>query len=892
MLSRARSGVALNLKPNDMTVHIATRFTAALLLLLSIDTASVVAGGKIEGKIIDGKTREPLVGVSVALKGTGFGDATNLQGFFTIPNLAAGVYILQASLIGYTTVAREVVLEDGETLTINLSLSESSVQGKEVEVIAIKPRQQKEDTRPSVYKIDPKETKVLAGGFEDVLRSLQAIPGVLTQNDFSSQLFVRGSGPDQNLLLLDDIEVFNPYRLYGAISMFNPQTVSDVSLITGGFPAKYGDRLSAVLDITNREGTRERPLGAIINANITDANIVLDGRAPFGLNGSWLISARRTYYDLIVGPVLKSAGLVEGNVAFPNFTDFQTKLAFDITPEHRLQAIGVMGRDAVNIISSERDEEVPDSINVGNATNNDVAGLSWRYTPNKNVFNKFTASWYRNSGDTQLGGSAVDNFNYPQSVIDSLLKIGVPPSAFATYAFDSQSSFAFTKTSFRNDFSVKLPRQQLETGAGVDFLNTAIYFLFKPNGDLKSLLGNNAGNTPFGAIPLDSTVEQSRGYYRANFYVQDRYELLQDRLYIQPGIRFDYYAIIDRPYISPRLNFSYALNGRTTLRGAWGIYYQSPGYEKLIDQAAQGQLFDLSQNSEFIQQLKAERAYHFILGLDRWLDDKWLLKGEAYYKRFTDLIVQQKGVTSEYETAYLGGDAFRRDSWATPYLVTQERLTTTAVNDGTGEAYGAEVFLEKRLTERGDKFSGWVSYAIAWANRYRDGLTIPFTYDQRHTVNIVGNYKLNDWLDLGVRWRYGSGFPFTPTEGVAPRISVIKDANGTEQGIVQTSLNPQNPFDTTDTRVVFNRTFGDESLVNSERYPAYHRLDIRLTAGARFWGAQWAFYLDVINVYNRTNVISYQYGIQDDGSGSVPTLRREQTGMLPLVPTIGVSAVF
>ncbi len=150
---------------------------------------------------------------------------------------------------------------------------------------------------------------------------LQAVPGVLSVNDFSAQLVVRGSGPDQNLIIMDDIEVFNPYRLYGFISMFNPETVSDINLITGGFPARYGDRLSAVLDVTNREGEMHSPLHGSVNASITNANIVLSGGLPFGANGSFIVSARRTYYDLILGPIARRSGLVSGDVAFPNFMD-------------------------------------------------------------------------------------------------------------------------------------------------------------------------------------------------------------------------------------------------------------------------------------------------------------------------------------------------------------------------------------------------------------------------------------------------------------------------------------------------------------------------------------------------------------------------------------------
>ena len=124
--------------------------------------------------------------------------------------------------------------------------------------------QQQNDTRTSLIDLNPRNAKILPGAAEDVFRTLQSLPGILAPNDFSSQLIVRGSGPDQNLIMMDDIEIFNPYRLYGVVSMFNPDAVSDVNLISGGFPAKYGDRLSAVLDVTNREGDKTKNLKGIL----------------------------------------------------------------------------------------------------------------------------------------------------------------------------------------------------------------------------------------------------------------------------------------------------------------------------------------------------------------------------------------------------------------------------------------------------------------------------------------------------------------------------------------------------------------------------------------------------------------------------------------------------
>lgn len=243
-----------------------------LILSAVVTSSTALAGGTLKGKVIDAVSKEPMAGVIIKVDDTEFGAVSKADGSFKIENIPAGTYTLRATFVGYQPLVRTVSIEEGQVLALTLQMQESSVETREIEVTAENYRQPKEDVRTSLYKLEPKQVKNLAGGVEGVLRGLQAIPGVLAANDFSSQLYIRGSGPDQNLMLVDDIEVFNPYRLYGTISMFNPETVADISLITGGFPAKYGDRLSAVLDVSNRDGIRDRYFTAQINANVTDAN--------------------------------------------------------------------------------------------------------------------------------------------------------------------------------------------------------------------------------------------------------------------------------------------------------------------------------------------------------------------------------------------------------------------------------------------------------------------------------------------------------------------------------------------------------------------------------------------------------------------------------------------
>ncbi|MBT8386969.1 MAG: carboxypeptidase-like regulatory domain-containing protein, partial [Ignavibacteria bacterium] len=292
----------------------------------------------------------PVPSVNIIVINTGLGAASEINGNYRIENISPGSYDVKFSAIGYKTETFPVTINAGKTTQLNVSLEEETIEMETVEVTGTHMQDQR-DTRTSLIDLDPRDAKILPGAVEDVFRTLQSLPGVLAPNDFSSQLIVRGSGPDQNLIIMDDVEVFNPYRLYGVVSMFNPDAVEDVSLISSGFPAKYGDRLSAVLDVTNREGSRTKSITGSINASIVQANMVLEGKNPFGLKGGWLFNSRRTYYDLIIEPFVKSAGLVDDNTSFPNFYDFQTKLAIGPYNGHKFLLNGILSRDGVDVVS-------------------------------------------------------------------------------------------------------------------------------------------------------------------------------------------------------------------------------------------------------------------------------------------------------------------------------------------------------------------------------------------------------------------------------------------------------------------------------------------------------------------------------------------------------------
>lgn len=837
-----------------------------LILFLSVSGMSLSQTGSVVGKVTE--ERSPIPSVNILIVGENIGTASDINGNYSIKSIPAGEYELRFSMVGYETKFVDLTIVPNKTIELNVEMKSKMIEIGEVQVTGLK-QQELSDTRTSLLDLDPKNAKILPGAGEDVLRTLQALPGVLAPNDFSSQLIVRGSGPDQNLIIMDNIEIFNPYRLYGVISMFNPDAVSDVNLISGGFPARYGDRLSAVLDVTNREGDSKKYFSGNINASIIDANIVLEGKNPFNLNGSWLFNSRRTYYDLIIEPFVKNAGLVDENVTFPNFYDFQTKLVIGPYNGHKLLLNGIYSRDGVDVLSA-KNRKTADSIDVYNVTKNDVLGLSWHYAPSKNLLNKFIISWYRNSGAT----------NFDSQILDPSLNREdfkeVIPDTLAPYLlnFKFDADFAFRKYSIDDRFTYLWGDNVFEAGAGADFMQTIVNFNFRLDPELEAILSTNPN---FRAVLGDLT--NTRNYNRYRVFAQNTFKI-NEKLFLQPSLRFDYYDILDKAYVAPRISLSYALDDITTLRAVFGLYFQSPGYEKIVDQ---GVLFDFA--DRYTKQLSAENALHYVLGIERWLSSEWSLRLEGYYKSFNNLLTQKRIIGTRYFTEQIPGtDPKYISGWTRPVSVRGDSITQIPTNGSYGESYGLEFFLSKKNIMNESRFSGWISYSLAWADRFEESEKLPFRFDQRHTVNIVLNYQINSWLDLGIRWQYGSGFPFSDPLGIKPRIILAdNDLDGRpETPVIATRTNSLNP---NEQEVIYDIDFGENKF--NARKPAYHRLDLRLTALAEFWNLNWAFYLDVINAYNRSNVIAYDYYVNND-----LTLGKEANTMFPIIPTLGFSVKF
>ncbi|MFQ5676318.1 MAG: TonB-dependent receptor plug domain-containing protein, partial [bacterium] len=379
------------------------------------------------------------------------------------------------------------------------------------------------------------------------------------------------------------------------------------------------------------------------------------------------------------------------------------------------------------------------------------------------------------------------------------------------------------------------------------------------------------------------------------FYAQDKWSLANDRLTLQPGLRFDYYQLIERTYFSPRFRVAYQLDSATEISASFGLFYQSPGFEKLLDG---GEVFDLLKFDDF-RDLSAERAIHSVLGIRRRFNDRWYLSIEGYYKKFDSLIDQAfETVTRPVAIYNLGQPAY-----AINYTVGDRELfeqVPRPINDIKGTAYGADFRLEKRAVNPSDRLTGWLSYSLGESTREQifAGVRVsyPYDFDRRHSLNVVMNYRLGRKWNFSVTWRFGSGFPFTPAQRVEALVAKVAPDPDNPDVLRSTILtDPETGY------ARFIPDFGGPRNINSDRYPDYHRLDARLTYATGVLGTKWQFYLDFVNLYDRKNVLFYRNIIKIEGISenlppslqfAKPVLFREPVFMYPFIPSLGFSVAF
>ncbi|HEX7486615.1 MAG TPA: TonB-dependent receptor [Vicinamibacterales bacterium] len=706
---------------------------------------------------------------------------------------------------------------------------------------------------PATIELSPLQVRTVAGAGENVFKVLQTLPGVNATADYDSRLSVRGGGPDQNLTIMDGIEIHDPYRLFGLASAFNPETVQNFELTAGGFSPKYGDRLSSILVIDNRPGTKARRLRGTATVALTDANVVAEGRMPGQVDGSWIVSARRTYYDLIADKIV--------GTHLPSFGDVQAKGVWELRPGLSLTMFVLTSRENTDAAFTE--SSTSSRVGLTDAAGNDLVSASFVAALGRRASSRTIVSWYRY---TDALGAAGDFRN------ESARSNWPDDTGFGRTALEFTYKTGVRDVSVREEAGIKASdRHVLEAGFETHSLRTSAAWELISGRNTSEANGSSARGGTGLPSKLDSNVDSTR----AGAWLVDRFQAAK-WLTIEPGLRVDWSSISRETIVSPRVSANIAVRPNLRVRAATGLFTQSPGYEKLL----QADYFvDLTSATRL--SIKSERAVHVLGAVERDMGHGLLARVEGYYKMYDRLLIGRLETPEETaaRVALYGYPPELRSS-----VPTAPQVTSTPTNNGAGTSFGFDVYVAHRATSAADRFVGWASYAWGRADTEAYGRRYPFDYDRRHALSMVGTMRLTRTLDLGATVRVASGFPYTPVQGLRVAAQEVKDESGNV--IRYVPQYDQNGL------LVWTTDSGNVGDLNSGRLPVFARVDMRVTFRPARWHNAVQFYLEVINALNRKNTGTYQTKLEYDPTSDRPTITQSSAGSLPLIPSFGCRIVF
>ena len=754
-------------------------------------------------------------------------------------------------------------LSDPETEPSESPAATPTPEARYRENVVVKSKAETEPDTSSRVEVSPGDVMGVAGGAENVFRVLQTLPGVVAADGLGSRLSVRGGGPDENLTVVDGVEIHNPYRLFTLMTAFNPETIESFDFRPGGFSVRYGDRLSSLLTVATRAGTRDETFDGSIAASLLDVNAVAEGRLP-GRKGSWLVSARRTYYDLIAEQIL------DDEQALPSFNDLQAKVAWDVRPGHTLSLFALRGRESTAYHSDYGAPRTSDYTNLDTAAHNNLLALTHRMLLGPRWSSRTTVSG--SDERTTLGLDA-------QGFTDGGLRsVNTVPDRHVTFS----QVHSVRDSAVRHETSGELSRRHL-LAAGFDVHRLETRLRWTISGDRESHHGHGSlarlDNWELPGSALPDELDSERALFRGGAWVESRLQL--GRLELQPGLRVDRSGNATDTPLSPRLAAVLRLTSQARVRVAAGLYTQSPGYEKF---AQADDALDLSRRSR--PAMKHERVSQALVGFEQDVSaEALLMRVEVYHKRF-DRVLIGRLETEEERAARVARYDFPFELRAS--IPSLPEITVHPVSEGRGYTYGFDVYLERRPTAA-EPWTGWFSYSYGVAMQQAYGRTFPADYERRHAAGAVLLMPLGRHFWFNLTGRVASGFPYTRIRGIAlvaaRRDDGDVDGDGNRDELVPYRDGLGSPY--------YMAPPATPWTMNSGRLGAFARFDLRLTWSPRAGQGPVTLYLDIINVLNRRSEGRPEATLRPQASGTpIVTEARGDLWGIPILPTLGLRVRF
>lgn len=670
------------------------RKTLLLLLVAALPCILTAQKTTISGYITDGSSGEPLISANVFEARLGVGTVSNVYGFFSLTLESRDSAVLLFSYIGYQPQELRVALSANATLQIAL---QPFVELATVEVRADRSERIEQRTQMGRMEVPVEQIKRMPAllGEVDVLKSLQLLPGVQSGGEGQNGLYVRGGSPDQNLVLLDGVPVYNVSHVLGIFSVFNADAIKNVTLTKGGFPARYGGRLSSVLEINMKEGNTkafhgEGSIGLISSKLTLEGPIIKD-------KTSFLISARRTYADLIFKPIIKAVQPPDQKFDIAlYFYDFNAKIQHKFNDRHRLYLSAYSGADVFQTTFREQNDAFSGGLDWGNLIS--AARWNWQISPRLFANTTLTYSRYK-----------IDILSSQESKFNNVVE-----------KFSAKYISGIEDLGGKIDFDfIPNPRHYIRFGGG------ATNHTYNPGA--LALKEQSGGTTNIDTL-LGSRKAFSTEYF---LYAEDDFSL--GALKINAGLHASAFDVEGKLYTSlqPRLGLRYLMKNNLSLKAGFSTMAQ---YINLLTSEALSLPTDLWVPST--RSVLPQQAWQVSAGAARTFWDEFEFSLEGYYKKMSNVISFKEGAS------FLFG---LENDW-------QDKVT-----QGEGESYGLELFLQKKA----GKTTGWIGYTLSWNWRQFDeingGRRYPFRYDRRHDVSVVINHDFSKRVGLSAAWVYGTG---------------------------------------------------------------------------------------------------------------------------------------
>ncbi|WP_278777590.1 TonB-dependent receptor [Bacteroides nordii] len=674
----------------------------------------------ISGYVTDGTSSETLIGANILESRQQQGTTTNPYGFYSI-TLPAGETELSFSYLGYTT--RQYRLELSKDTLINVLMQDNN-QLEEVVIVSDKAEAGITATQMGAQEIPIAQIKNTPSilGEADVMKTIQLMPGVQAGVEGSAGLYVRGGGPDQNLILLDGVPVYNVDHLFGFFSVFTPEAVKKVTLFKSSFPARFGGRLSSVVDVRSNDGDMKKYHGTL-SVGLLSSKIQLEGPIIRDKT-SFNISARRSYIDLIAKPFMPK----DDKISY-YFYDINAKINHKFSDRSRLFLNFYNGKDSYYFKTTDSSSSMYKdkmSLNWGNT----IATARWNYIFNQKLFSNTTVAYNKYRMDAN--STVYTKTNLIESISES--------------NYHSNYHSGICDWSYLIDFDYNpTPAHHIKFGAGY------LHHDFRPEVATSKIQEKEDGITKQDTL-YNSISNSTIQAHEVSAYIEDNFDI-GSRLRMNVGLHLSMFRVQRRNYFSvqPRVSARYQLTKHTALKAS---YTKMSQYIHLLSSTPISMPTDLW--VPVTSKIKPMQAHQYSLGSYYTGLPGWEFSVEGYYKQMRNVLEYKEGVS------FLGSSS----GWE------------NKVEMGKGRSMGIE-FMAQKTT---GKTTGWIAYTLAKSDRkfaiggINNGERFPYKYDRRHNLSLVVNHKFSNRIDIGASWIFSTGGTATIAEEVTAIIRPGEDA--------------------------------------------------------------------------------------------------------------------